>query len=61
MMPVPRYLPHSGHTWWGKTGSWQWGQIVTFGIATRSCERRDPRLDFDLFFFGTAIVLIQSP
>ena len=53
--PEEGVLPQEGQARWACLGSLHCGQSETPGAFRPSCERRILRLDFEVFFFGTAI------
>ncbi len=54
----PWYQPQLPHTMWGRLVEPQRGQMLRDGALTRHADARRIRVfDFDIFFFGTGIVL----
>lgn len=55
----PWYHPHDPHTTWGSLADPQRGQRLRAGASSFQAEARRLRLlDFEVFFFGTAIVVV---
>jgi hypothetical protein len=53
----PWYHPQLPHTTWGNLAEPQRGQTLRAGASRRqAADRRLRLLDFEVFFFGTAIV-----
>jgi hypothetical protein len=52
----PLYHPQFGQTTWGSLAVVHWGQTDRAGVLSTQLDARRLRvLDFEVFFFGTAI------
>ena len=56
----PRYMPVFRSIWCRRTGSPELESSDQFTVHSASCERRMLRFDFEVFFFGTAILIIPA-
>ena len=53
---LPLYVPHLGHTVWGRFGSPHWGQREVAGLESASWLLRLFLLDLLCLFFGLGIL-----
>jgi len=58
MTSFPLYVPHDEQTRWGSLGALHWGQIEDAGTVRKSWARLMFLRDLEVFFLGTAMVVL---